>query len=183
MGQTGELKTNLTAFSYQTMDFSKKSNYTGVTINCQGNVAPSLSLKGEFGIATGFEAGNDLDIVVRGYGKHKYNNNLNQNIRLQAIGGEDYTSFQIRYSPISCEFDLGKNFNAYGNIHYKGQFNTGKKNEGKTWVNSVGCFVGTTYKVNENVSFSLEGERYNLQNFKDNNTKNWGVNAILNVRF
>ncbi len=183
MGKTGEITTGFTGYTYQTMDFGKNSNYTGAGIYCQANITPALSWKGEVGLATAFKDGSNLDLVLRGYGKHKYNDNFNQNIRLQAIGGDENRSFQVRYSPFSYEFDLGKNFSTYGNLYYKGQYNTGHKNNGPHWKNSIGSFAGVTYHAPNNVNFSLEAEHYNLQNLSNNNAKNLGINAIVNVKF
>ena len=65
------------------------------------------------------------------------------------------------------------------NPHYSGQmdFTTNK------WTNSIGVFAGVTQKVNKNLSVSLEGQRYKLQDIKDNSSANWGINAIVSYKF
>ena len=40
-----------------------------------------------------------------------------------------------------------------------------------------------TQKLTDKTSLSLEVQRYNLQDIKDNSGKNWGVNAIISWKF
>lgn len=49
--------------------------------------------------------------------------------------------------------------------------------------NSIGAFGGVTQKLNDKTSLSVEVQRYNLQDIKDNSTKNWSLNAILSYKF
>ena len=51
------------------------------------------------------------------------------------------------------------------------------------WKNSIGAFGGVTQKLNDKTSLSVEVQRYNLQDIKDNSAKNWSLNAILSYKF
>jgi outer membrane autotransporter barrel domain protein len=93
--------------------------------------------------------------------------------------GKNTEAVQIRYSPLSVDIPVGKNTNIYLNPHYSGQMDF-KQDK---WTNSAGVFAGVTQKLNENASLSLEAQRYNLQDIKDNSAKNWSVNAIVSYKF
>ena len=48
-------------------------------------------------------------------------------------------------------------------------------------IHELGHFI-CEYELNKNVSVSLEGQRYNLQDISDNNGGNWSINAIISVK-
>ncbi len=164
---------NCSVSSYQMLD---GSNYTVAGIE--------EKISGKRGYASGFigfgtdfnkSAGAVFDIKSGiNYDKH---GNIGQNlrIRIKSAKGE---SIQVRYSPLSVDVPVGKNTNIYINPHYTGQidFKTNK------WTNSIGTFAGVTQKF-KNTSVSLEVQRYNMQDIKDNNAENWGINAIVSYKF
>ncbi len=102
----------------------------------------------------------------------------NQNLRIRAKLGEKSSAIQIRYSPLSVDIPVNKNTNIYLNPHYSGQMDFRKHK----WTNSIGAFAGISTKLNTKATLSLEAQRYNLQNIKQNNLENWGINAILSYK-
>lgn len=131
------------------------------------------------GAGTNFK--NDAMFVVDLKGGYNYDKKgvFNQNLRIRNKMGENTESTQIRYSPISVDVPVSKNTNIYINPHYSGQYDY-KKDK---WTNSVGAFAGVSQKINDNTTISLEGQRYNLQDIKDNSGKNWSINAIVSYKF
>ena len=100
---------------------------------------------------------------------------FNQNLRVRNTVGIKSCTTQIRYSPLSVNIPAGKNTSLYANPHYVGKYNY----KTDKWTNSAGVFAGVTQKISTKTSLSLEVQRYNLQDIKDNSGKNWGVNAII----
>lgn len=101
-----------------------------------------------------------------------------QNLRIRNKFNNDTPSLQVRYSPLSVNIPVAKNTNLYVNPHYCGQINT----DTNKWKHSAGIFVGATQKFGK-TSISLEAQRYNLQNLKDNGAKNWSANVIVSYTF
>ena len=166
---------NCSVSTYQNLD---GSNYT------IAGVEEKFSSKS--GYASVFlGGGTDFNKTIAGIFDLKYSLNYdknaitNQNLRVRTKFGGKSQSVQIRYSPVSANIPFGQNTNLYVNPHYCGEMNF-KKNK---WTNSIGVFAGVSQNVNDKVSISLEAQRYNLQNIKDNSTKNWGINAIVSYKF
>lgn len=174
---TEPLKTvgNVSISSYQSLDGSNLTVAGAeqkLKLN-QGYVSTFL------GAGTNFK--NDAMFVLDLKGGYNYDKKgiFNQNLRIRNKMGENTESTQIRYSPISVNVPVGKNTNIYINPHYSGQYDY-KKDK---WTNSAGAFAGITQNLNENTSISIEGQRYNLQDIKDNSSKNWSFNVILSYKF
>lgn len=131
------------------------------------------------GAGTNFK--NDAMFVVDLKGGYNYDKKgiFNQNLRIRNKMGENSESTQIRYSPISANIPVGDKTSIYINPHYSGQYDY-KKDK---WTNSVGAFAGVTYDINDKTKVSLEGQRYNLQDIKDNSGKNYSINAIVSYKF
>lgn len=103
---------------------------------------------------------------------------VGQNLRLRNNLADGSISTQIRYSPCSVNVPVSKNTSIYMNPHGVAKYNyTTKK-----WDTGIGAFLGVTQKFKKGLSVSLEGQRYNIQNFKDNDG-NWSANLILTKSF
>ena len=158
-------------------------NFDGSNLTIAGieekAVSPRTSAGSFIGIGTNFN--NDAMLVIDLKGSMKYDKNgiLNQNLRIRNTIGINSSATQIRYSPLTVEVPLNKNLSFYANPHYTGKYDY-KNNK---WTNSAGIFAGFTQKIGKNSSLSIEGQRYNLQDIKDNSGKNWGINAILSYNF
>lgn len=131
------------------------------------------------GAATDFNTEGMFVLDVKGGYDYDKNGIFNQNLRIRNKMGKNTEAVQIRYSPLSVDVPVGKNTNIYLNPHYSSQMDF-KQDK---WTNSAGVFAGVTQKLNENASLSLEAQRYNLQDIKDNSAKNWSVNAIVSYKF
>lgn len=174
---TEPLKTvgNVSVSTYQNLD---GSNFTvcGVEEKYKkekGYVSAFL------GVGTNFKDDGMFVIDLKGGYNYDKKGVFNQNLRIRNKLGKETESIQFRYSPFSVDAPVGKNTNIYCNPHYAGQkdFKKGK------WNHSVGVFAGVTQKLNDRTSISLEAQRYNLQDIKDNSGKNWGFNAIISCKF
>lgn len=130
------------------------------------------------GFGTDFYKNADLVIDLKGAYNYDKNGIVNQNLRVRNKVGLNGSSTQIRYSPATVNVPIGKNTSAYINPHYSGKFDY-KNNK---WTNSAGVFAGITQKINDKTSISLEGQRYNLQDIKDNSAQNWSINAIISYK-
>lgn len=180
MGENSiQSSTSVSAWTYQDLN---GSNYTLAGIDYKEK-ADNLSAGLFFGAGTTFGKKDALGIVADAKLSHNYSGVFNQNLRLRGKMGTDNTSLQVRYSPVSVDIPVSDNTSLYGNLHYCGQLNKNYATGSTTWKNSCGAFAGVTQKVNKNTSVSLEVQRYNLQNIKDNNPSNWGVNVGISYKF
>ena len=175
MGSLITKSENISASTYQNLD---GSNYTVVGLE--------EKLSSDSAYASVFlGGGTDFNKTVAGVFDIKYGINYdkkgisNQNLRIRTKFGKFSESVQIRYSPISLNIPISKNTNIYVNPHYSGQMDF-KKDK---WTNSIGTFAGISQKLNDKTTLSLEAQRYNLQDIKDNSGKNWGINAIISYKF
>ena len=160
--------------TYQNLD---GSNYTVTGIEEKFSTRRGYA-SGFLGFGTDFQNTYGGVFDIKGGLNYDDKGIANQNLRVRTKFGKG-ESIQIRYSPISLDIPVGKSTNLYMNPHYSGQmdFTTNK------WTNSIGVFAGVTQKVNKNISVSLEGQRYKLQDIKDNSSANWGINAIVSYKF
>lgn len=174
---TEPLKTvgNVSISSFQSFD---GSNFTVAGIEEKYKYGKGYA-SAFVGAATNFK--DDGMFVVDLKGGYDYDSKgiFNQNLRIRNKMGKNTESTQIRYSPLSVNVPVGKKTNIYINPHYSGQYDYNKDK----WTNSIGAFAGVTQKINDNASISIEGQRYNLQDIKDNSGKNWSVNAIVSYKF
>lgn len=168
------IKHNVALNSFQSLDGSNLS-IGGIE---QKAVFSNASVSTFLGIGTDFNSDADLIFDLKSSVNYDKNGKLNQNIRIRNTVGGDNTATQIRYSPLSINVPLGKKTSFYANPHYSGKYNY-KNHE---WTHSAGFFAGVTQKLGK-ASLSLEGQRYNLQDIKDNSGKNWSINAILSYEF
>lgn len=161
--------------SYQMMD---GSNFTVAGFE-QKLSRPDGSVALFIGGGTDFTK--DATSVVDLKGTYNYDKNgiFNQNARLRTKLGLKSCTTQIRYSPLSVNVPVGKSTSVYINPHYSGQFDF----VNNKWSNSAGVFAGVTQNIGGHVSVSVEAQRYNLQNIKDNGSQNWGVNGIIAYKF
>ena len=166
---------NLSISSFQSFD---GSNFTVAGVEEKLKLGKGYTST-FIGAATNFK--NDGMFVIDLKGGYNYDKNgiFNQNLRIRNKMGQHTESTQIRYSPLSVDIPVSKKTNVYVNPHYSGQYDY-KKDQ---WTNSIGAFAGVTQKINDKTSISLEGQRYNLQDIKDNSGKNWSINAIVSYKF
>lgn len=174
MGKPVESYT-VSASSFQYFD---KSNFTLAGIEQKfskdkGYVSAFL------GAATDFNKDGMAVIDLKGGYKYDSKGIFSQNLRIRNKIGKETESTQIRYSPLTIDVPVGKNTSLYMNPHYSGTMN----HKAHKWTNSAGVFAGATQKLNKNTSLSLEIQRYNLQDIKDNSGKNWSANAIISYKF
>lgn len=128
------------------------------------------------GVGTDFKENTNLVFDLKG--GMNYNKTLNQNLRIRNNINGDNTTTQIRYSPISVNVPIGENTSFYANPHYSGKYNY----KNKEWTHSAGVFAGITKKFGM-TSLSIEAQRYNVQDIKNNSGENWSFNAILSYNF
>lgn len=166
---------SFTTSTYQSLDGSN-CTLTGIEEKFKGEKGYVSTFLGG---ATNFK--NDAMLVLDLKGGRNYDEKgiFNQNLRVRTKLGKETEAVQFRYSPLSVDVPVGKNTNLYLNPHYSGQMDFRKDK----WTNSIGAFTGVTQKLNDKTSVSLEVQRYNLQDIKDNSAKNWSVNAILSYKF
>ncbi len=174
MGMDG-LKGNTSISSYQ--------NFDGTNLTIAGVEEKASGLRGSAGVflGVGTDFTKDAMGVLDFKGTYNYDDKglFNQNLRVRNTVGVKSAATQIRYSPLSVNIPLNDKTTLYANPHYVGKYNY-KTNQ---WTNSAGIFAGATQKLTDKTSLSLEVQRYNLQDIKDNSGKNWGVNAIISWKF
>lgn len=158
---------------------SSYQNFDGSNLTIGGFEEKASNKKGSaeafLGIGTDFK--NEGMAVIDFKGSYNYDKNsiINQNLRVRNKIGTKNASTQIRYSPLSVNIPLTNKTTAYINAYYAGKYNY-KTNE---WNNSAGVFAGITQKLSDKTSLSVDAERYNLQNIKDNSGKNWSINVKI----
>lgn len=161
---------NISTSTFQSMD---GSNFTVSGLD----VKTPYGLGAFAGMATDFS--NPMGVFdVKESNPYKKGSIISQNLRIRTKFGKDLLTTQVRFSPFTANIPLGKTTTAYVNPHYVGQYDYNSK----TWKNSAGIFGGVTQQFGDKVSVSLEGQRYNLQDFHDNSGANWSVNAIVSVK-
>ena len=169
------LKGNTSISTYQNMD--------GTNLTIAGLEEKAVGNRGSAGVFLGIgtDFSKDAMAVLDFKGSYNYDKKglFNQNLRVRNTVGLKSSATQIRYSPLSVNVPVSDNTILYANPHYVGKFNY----KTDKWTNSAGIFVGATQKVSKNTSVSLEVQRYNLQDIKDNSDKNWGINAIITWTF
>jgi len=132
----------------------------------------------------GYIAANDLKNpygLIDFKGKINYDNKgiVEQNLRIRTAYDGDIQSTQIRYSPCTVNIPVGKDTSIYSNTHYSGKYNYSTNN----WSHSIGNFTGISHNLDDHNNLSLEVQRYNLQNIKDNQPQNWSVNLMYTYKF
>lgn len=166
---------NISASTYQSFD---GSNFTVAGVENKYKLGKGYA-SAFIGAATNFKDDGMFVVDLKGGYNYDKNGIFNQNLRIRNKMGKNTESTQIRYSPLSVDIPVSKNTNIYVNPHYSGQYDY-KKDK---WANSIGAFAGVSQKINDKTTISLEGQRYNLQDIKDNSGKNWSVNAIVSYKF
>ena len=165
------LKGTTSLSSYQSID--------GSNLTIGGLEEKAVSQRGSAGafLGAGTDFNKDAMLVLAFKGSMNYDKKgiINQNLRIRNTVGLKSSATQIRYSPLSVNIPVNHKTSLYVNPHYSGKYNY-KTNQ---WNNSAGIFAGITRKINKNTTLSLEGQRYNLQDLKDNSGKNWSINAII----
>ena len=147
-------------------------------------IEQTLPLKGAsvstfLGVGTDFCKNTNVVLDYKARLNYDKNGRLNQNLRIRNTIAGDSSATQIRYSPLSINIPLGNNTDFYANPHYSGKY----IHQTDEWKHSIGVFAGVTQKFDKNLSISLEAQRYNLQNIKDNSGENWSINAIISYNF
>ncbi len=165
------IKSNASFSWFQNLDGSRFA-MGGV----EENVVSKRGSAGVFiGAGTDFETDAKAILDFKGSYKYDQNGRMNQNLRVRNTVGLKSAKTEIRYSPLSLNIPVTDKTSFYANPHYNGSIDYKK---GK-WSNSAGVFAGITQKISKNATLSVEAQRYNLQDIKDNSGKNWGVNAII----
>ncbi len=169
------IKNSVSLNSFQSLD---RSNLT--IGGLEENVVSKKGSVGAF-IGGGTDFNKDVMLIIDMKGKMRYDDKgiFNQNLRVRNTIGINSNTTQIRYSPFSVDVPISNNLSFYANPHYVGKYDY--KND--KWTNSAGIFAGFTQKIDKNTAVSIEGQRYNLQDIKDNSGKNWSINAIVNYKF
>ena len=168
------LKGNTSISTYQNMD--------GTNLTIAGLEEKAVGNRGSAGVFLGIgtDFSKDAMAVLDFKGSYNYDKKgiLNQNLRIRNTVGLKSAATQIRYSPLSVNIPVTDKTTLYANPHYTGKINY-KTNK---WTNSAGIFAGVTQDISKNTSISLEAQRYNLQDIKDNSGKNWGINLIISCK-
>ena len=152
-----------TSFAGSEVRYSGQKGYVGV-----GAYVASDDLKNAYGL---------FDLK----GKLNYDSDgiFDQNLRVRTAFDSNIKTTQIRYSPLTVNVPVSENVSIYSNTHYAGKYNY----QSEKWAHSVGNFTGVSYDVTKKDNLSFELQRYNLQNIKDNNPNNWGVNVVYTHKF
>ena len=116
---------------------------------------------------------------IKGKLNHTSNGILEQNVRIRTSFYEDINSTQIRYSPCTVNIPVSDDVSIYSNTHYSGKYNF----HTEKWKHSIGNFTGVSWDATPKDNISLEGQRYNIQDFKDNSGENWSINLMYTHRF
>ena len=160
--------------------FSWFQNLDGTRFGLFGVDENIKSNKGSAGafLGIGTDTSKDVKVVLDFKGTYNYDKDgiINQNLRIRNSIGFKGAATDIRYSPLSISAPITEKTSFYVNPHYNGSINY----KTDKWTNSAGVFAGFTHKISQNSTISLEAQRYNLQDIKDNSAKNWGINAIIN---
>lgn len=130
------------------------------------------------GVALDTKSGGSMVIDLKA--SHNYDNKgiIGQNLRIRNNFGDGAVTTQFRYSPCTVSVPVAENTKVYLNPHGVAKYNyTTKK-----WDTGAGAFLGVTQNFKNGLSVSLEGQRYNIQNPKENDG-NWGINFILSKTF
>lgn len=132
------------------------------------------------GIGTDFDSYASYVVDFKGSYNYDKNGIIGQNLRVRNnIKTNKHSTTQVRYSPLTVNVPVGDKTSLYVNPHYSGTYDY----KSDKWTNSAGVFAGVTQKLGSNTSISLEAQRYNLHDIKDNSSKNWSVNAIVTYKF
>lgn len=171
----GDLNTRFASGTYQGLTGSYTS-FAGLEIR-------NNQKKGYIGFA-GLLASDNFDKpygMVDAKAKLAYDsdNIFEQNMRIRTAFDDELKSTQIRYSPLTINLPINDNLSVYSNTHYSGKYNF---KEDK-WTHSIGNFTGVDYKINEKNCISIELQRKNLQNLKDNSSSNWDINIFYTYKF
>lgn len=171
----GDLKTQASIGTYQSFDggnisfagaemrYGEKNWYVGA-----GGYLASDNLKNPYGL-----------VDIKAKLSYDSSNIFEQNLRIRTAYEQDIKSTQIRYSPLTVNIPITDDVSIYSNTHYSGKYNF----EEKEWSHSLGNFTGLNYKIDKDNSIAFEAQRYNLQNIKDNSSKNWSLNFIFTHNF
>ena len=104
---------------------------------------------------------------------------VEQNLRVRTAFDGDLKSTQIRYSPCTVNIPVSEDVSIYSNTHYSGKYNF----DSDKWEHSVGNFTGISWDISKKDNLSLEGQRYDIQDFKNNSGENWSVNLMYTHKF
>ena len=161
-------------FTTSTFQSCDGSNFTTAGYN----VKFGHGLSGYLGMGTNFESAPIGVIDFKESNPYVKGGIVSQNLRIRTKFDDGFSSTQIRVSPCTVNIPVGERTTLYANPHYSGCYDY----KDKEWNHSAGIFVGATQKLGENVSISLEAQRYNLQDITDNDGGNWSFNAIVSVK-
>ena len=122
---------------------------------------------------------NNAGLLVDLKESYKYEKSgiLSNNVRIRNTFSEGSNSTQIRISPLTVNIPVSKKTSTYINPHFVGKYNYNTEK----WTKSAGVFAGIEQKIGK-ASLAIEGQRYNLQDFKENDG-NWGINIIYTQNF
>ena len=143
--------------------YSGDKGYIGV-----GGYVASDNLKNPYGL---FDLKGKLNYDSKGI--------VEQNLRVRTAFDGDLKSTQIRYSPCTVNIPVSDDVSIYSNTHYSGKYNF---NSGE-WKHSAGNFTGVSWDIDKKNNLSVEGQRYNIQDFKNNSGDNWSVNLMYTYKF
>ena len=166
-----DIRANVSLNCFQNLD---GTNFTMAGL--EEKIVSKRGSAGTFlGVGTDFTKEAVAILDLKGSYNYDKSGKMSQNLRIRNTVGTKNSATEIRYSPLSLDIPITEKTSFYANPHYAGKYSY-KSNE---WTNSAGVFAGFTQKISKNTTLSIEAQRYNLQDIKDNSGKNWGINAIL----
>ncbi len=174
MPNIGDVQQNISVQSFQSFN---GDNQTIAMYGADFYTAKNVRLFAGAGVDTNFNdyAGAVVDLK----GNLQINSNYSIQARVRTYLGNDRNATQFRLSPGVCE-NVGKNTSVYINPYYAYRLDYDSPSDSN---HTLGIFGGITQKINDKTSMSVEIQRYNLQNPKDNSGQNWSANIILSYKF
>ena len=161
------------------LDTSTFQSLDGSNFSTSGfNVKFNHGLSTYVGIGTNFKSPSYGVFDLKESNPYKKGSILGHNVRIRTKYDDKFLSTQVRVSPCTVNVPIDNKTSIYVNPHYVGQYDYQKE----VWKNGAGIFAGATRKLNDNISLSFEGQRYNLQDITDCGGGNWSVNAILSIK-
>lgn len=175
MPNIGDITREVNVSSYQSFD---GSNQTIAMYGWNYQAGKKFSIYAGGGYDTNFS--DNLGLAFDLKGKYNIDGNHSIQARIRSCHSNNKNTTQFRISPgFEEKFGAKGKTSIYLNPYYAYKIDY----DNNTDDHSIGVFGGISRKVGNNTTISLEAQRYNLQDYKDNSDKNWSINAVVSYKF